>query len=113
MESRPTKKSTSLAQAQQSTDYWTVSSGVANRTFTCRECKKTITKGQALVARDGRKIRLVYHPDCFSGDADPRTQPNSSFNDGRYLQSTHISQKAPQHKGRGKWTVQSYGYQGQ
>ena len=56
-----------------SNDYWTVSSGVANRTFTCRECKKTINKGQSLIARDGRKIRLVYHIDCFSGDADPRT----------------------------------------
>ena len=28
-----------------SNDYWTVSTGVANRTFTCRECKKTINKG--------------------------------------------------------------------
>ena len=78
------KKSKLPAPDLNSDDYWTVSTGTANRTFTCRECKKTINKGQPLIARDGRKIRLVYHEGCFSGDADPRTQPASSFNDGRY-----------------------------
>lgn len=118
MDSRPTPKKTTKKMATMpapnldSTEYWTVSKGVANRTFTCRECKKTINKGQELVARDGRKIRLVYHTDCFSGDADPRTQPNSSYNDGRYVPAAHISDKAPQKKGAGKWSVQSYGYKG-
>ncbi len=88
-------KSTMPALDQHSNEYWTVSGGVANRTFTCRECKKTINKGESLMARDGRKIRLIYHLKCYSGDADPRTQNNSSFNDGRYTQEKHISKKAP------------------
>ena len=38
--------------------YWTVSRGEANRMgYTCRECKRPIYKGKALVSRDGRKVR--------------------------------------------------------
>ena len=88
--------------------YWTVSSSIAARTLSCRECKGVIYKGQPYVARDGRKIRLVsrhlhaqhthtcthvepfscttqcYHRDCFSGDADPRTQSASSYHKSAY-----------------------------
>ena len=89
-------------------DYWTVSSGPAIRTFSCRECKGIIYKGQEMKVRDGRKIRLFYHEDCYSGSADPRTQQHSSFYDARYDHC--ISQTAPPIKGYGKWSVQQYGY---
>jgi hypothetical protein len=59
------------------TDYWTISHGYACRNgYSCRECKQAIYKNEPVIVRDGRKIRLFYHIDCFSGDADPRTQPD-------------------------------------
>ena len=65
-------------------DYWTLSNSTAERFgFMCRECHKYINKGEPITKRDGRKIRLIYHKDCFSGDADPRTQKGSSFNSHR------------------------------
>jgi len=48
-------------------EYWTVSTGPAVRLFTCRECKDIIYKGAPMVCRDGRKTRLHYHAQCFSG----------------------------------------------
>lgn len=48
--------------------YWTVSSGVASRTgHSCRECRKVISKGEAIKIREGRKMRFSYHEGCFSG----------------------------------------------
>ncbi|KAI9000067.1 hypothetical protein BC832DRAFT_563414 [Gaertneriomyces semiglobifer] len=88
--------------------YWTLSQGPATRPQTCRECKRLIPTNAPLVARDGRKIRLFYHPECFSGDADPRTQPRSSASDLRY--KGVVGSKAPEKKGAGKWSVESYGY---
>ncbi len=35
--------------------------------WTCRECRQAIYKGEPVVSRDGRKIRMMYHADCFSG----------------------------------------------
>jgi hypothetical protein len=91
-----------------STDYWTVSEGIANRTgFSCRECKKVINCGENIKVRDGRKMRLFYHTHCFSGGNDPREQPNSSYK----MFKNVISDKAPEEKGRGKWAVSHYGYQ--
>ncbi|KAJ3053574.1 hypothetical protein HK097_003951 [Rhizophlyctis rosea] len=88
--------------------YWTVSEGPAVHAQTCRECRNTIYKGQDVKVRSGRKIRLFYHPDCFSGSADPRTQSASSFHDPRY--SNAIGSTAPKSKGAGKWSVDDYGY---
>ncbi|CEM04611.1 unnamed protein product [Vitrella brassicaformis CCMP3155] len=89
-------------------DYWTVSTGVAVRNgHMCRECRGYIMKGETMIVRDGRKIRLFYHPECFSGDADPRTQTTSSYCNPKY--NTAISSHAPATKGYGKWST-SYGY---
>ena len=63
------------ASGQLSSDqvYWTVSRGTSDRFgMTCRECRCSIHKGERYVARDGRRIRLAYHVECFSGEADPR-----------------------------------------
>ncbi|TPX60788.1 hypothetical protein PhCBS80983_g01503 [Powellomyces hirtus] len=90
-------------------EYWTVSEGKAIKTQTCRECRGTIHKDEDVKVRDGRKIRLFYHPTCFSGSADPRTQARSSFHDPRYA-SAHLSTAAPPVKGHGKWSVEQYGY---
>jgi hypothetical protein len=87
------------------------------------------------MARDGRKLRFFYHVDCFSGDADPRTQTNSSFEtkpeyheksapkvsslegpralkdaDGRELGRTVFKDKAPSVIGAGKWSVANRGF---
>uniref|UniRef100_A0A0G4GTW4 PARP-type domain-containing protein n=1 Tax=Chromera velia CCMP2878 TaxID=1169474 RepID=A0A0G4GTW4_9ALVE len=87
-------------------EYWTVSQGVAVRNgHMCRECKSYIFKGSSVIVRDGRKIRLFYHPQCFSGEADPRTQTHSSFQKFKGV----TSEKAPLEKGRGKWST-TYGY---
>ena len=88
--------------------YWTVSYGVSERMgMSCRECRGAIHKGQRYVARDGRKIRLCYHLDCFSGEADPRTQSQSSYTTGSH--GNIISNAAPECKGSGKWSVSHYG----
>ena len=93
-----------------SDSYWTVSYGTACRTgFSCRECKKVINKNEPIAVRDGRKMRFFYHRKCFSGSSDPRTQSQSTFNQGR-LPGSSFQSKAPEHKGRGKWSVSSYGY---
>ncbi|CAM6098146.1 unnamed protein product [Calypogeia fissa] len=90
-------------------DYWTVSSGVANHTgHTCRECRGTIYVNMPIYVRDGRKIRLFYHAGCFSGDSDPRTQPQSSI----VKWEGGLSSKAPAGKGYGKWWTSGYGYEG-
>lgn len=93
-----------------SSTYWTVSHGISNRLYTCRECKSTIYSGENIAVRDARKIRLVYHEKCFSGDSDPRSQKNSSFNTS-HLRKV-ISIKAPKIKGYGKWSTQNIGYIG-
>lgn len=92
-----------------SSDYWTVSRGQAVRFgWKCRECRKDISKGANIVARDGRKIRLYYHEACFSGASDPRTQNNSSFTENKFEKS--FNKAAPEKKGHGRWSVESYGY---
>ena len=92
-----------------SSNYWTVSYGQAVRNgWSCRACRKGIMKGADMAIRDGRKLRLMYHKACFSGQSDPRTQPGSSFQEGRLPQ---FSKQAPVVKGAGKWSVNSYGYQ--
>ena len=93
-----------------SSNYWTVSYGKAVRNgWSCRACRKGIMKGADMAIRDGRKLRLMYHKACFSGQSDPRTQPGSSFQEGRL---PVFSPQAPVVKGAGKWSVNSYGYQG-
>eukprot|EP00920_Eleutheroschizon_duboscqi_P033276 GHVT01080223.1.p1 GENE.GHVT01080223.1~~GHVT01080223.1.p1 ORF type:complete len:215 (-),score=12.36 GHVT01080223.1:89-733(-) len=96
--------------------YWTVSFGSAVRFgHLCRECNHYIAKGDSIAVRDGRKIRLFYHANCYSGTSDPRTQTHSSY---RQLKESHhasaykfnvISGQAPPIKGAGPWTVSSYG----
>ncbi|KAI9334880.1 hypothetical protein BDR26DRAFT_546241 [Obelidium mucronatum] len=89
------------------TDYWTISKGAAIRTgFSCRECKVVINQG--VTVRDGRKMRFFYHTYCYTGNADPRTQPNSSFHNDRFKNA--IQREAPIWKGAGKWSVAQYGY---
>ena len=109
--------------------YWELSGPTPiNRTVTCRACKKTIMRGESVMVRDGRKLRFHYHTSCFSGDADPRTQQNSSFTrrsdyhektapklsslegpractdaDGRKLGREVFKAKAPASVGVGKW----------
>ena len=87
------------------------------------------------MVREGRKLRFFYHGACFTGDADPRTQQNSSFNtkmeyhestapnlsslegpravldpDGRELTRKVFKKQAPAVLGQGKWSVESRGY---
>lgn len=90
-------------------DYWTVSHGIAVQAHKCRECKKYVFKGQPIAVRDGRKLRFFYHPHCFSGISDIRTQDGAMKN----VKAKHysISKSAPKWKGVGKWSVDSYGYQ--
>ena len=61
-------------------EYWNLSGPVLMaRTATCRACKVSVHKGEEVMVRDGRKLRFFYHTKCFTGDADPRSQENSSF----------------------------------
>ena len=62
-----------------------------------------------MATRDGRKIRLHYHVECFTGEADPRTQEGSSATEKRL---PVWSKEAPQQKGAGKWSVNQYGLPG-
>jgi hypothetical protein len=61
-----------------------------------------------IAVRDGRKMRLFYHAECFSESSDPRTQQNSSFKKEKFKDS--FQDQAPLQKGRGKWSVSNYGY---
>lgn len=107
------QKSAETIRIPQPNAYWTVSFGTSCRTgFSCRECKKLIAVDTKIAIRDGRKMRLFYHRECFSGDADPRTQQNSSYNSGDPKYGQSFQEKAPLVKGRGKWSVSSYGYNG-
>ena len=92
-----------------SEEYWTVSEGLAVRNGNkCRECKEYINIKEPIVIRDGRKIRLFYHSKCFSGTADPRSQPNGAFSQDKF--GGVLSPSAPKEKGHGKWSCRSYGY---
>jgi hypothetical protein len=88
------------------------------------------------MVRDGRKLRFFYHLYCFTGDADPRTQNGSSFEekqeyhkqtapnvsslsegprgcvdaDGRPLGRKVFKETAPSVLGAGKWSVSQRGY---
>jgi hypothetical protein len=116
--------------------YWELSGpSLANRQGSCRACKKIIYKGDAVMVREGRKLRFLYHKECFTGDADPRTQDNSSFcrnvdyhqntapklsslegpravldPDGREMTRKVFKPEAPSVLGQGKWSVKSRGY---
>ena len=109
--------------------YWELSGPLPiNRTVSCRACKKPVYKGDMVMVRDGRKLRFHYHEACFGGDADPRTQPGSSFSgrsdyhrptapnlsslegpraatdaDGRQLGREVFKAEAPRTVGVGKW----------
>lgn len=116
--------------------YWELSGPIAiNRMASCRACRKTIHKNSMVMVRDGRKLRFFYHVECFTGDADPRSQENGSFfvqteyhkatapnvsslegpkavldPDGRPLGRSVFKKEAPSVIGHGKWSVQSRGY---
>ena len=62
-----------------------------------------------MVIRTGRKIRLFYHANCFTGTHDPRTQEGSSFHEHRMPAKT-FQRQAPPEKGAGKWSVSDYHY---
>lgn len=79
-------------------DYWTVHHSKASRVgFMCKECKHYINIGEPIAQRDGRRIRLIYHEKCFSGDADPRTQYSSSYHEGKFAKAC-FQDHAPEHK---------------
>ena len=60
--------------------YWELSGPISiNRLSNCRACKNPIYKGHPTMVRDGRKLRFFYHVECFTGNADPRTQENGSY----------------------------------
>ena len=108
--------------------YWELSGPTPiNRTVTCRACKKTIMRASpSWCATGGSSASTITH-ECFSGDADPRTQQNSSFSsrsdyhaktapklsslegpgctdaDGRKLGRVLTKDKAPASVGVGKW----------
>jgi hypothetical protein len=116
--------------------YWELSGPTPiNRIGTCRACRKIIPKGTEVMVRDGRKLRFFYHVECFTGDADPRTQEGGSFfekpeyhtatapkisalegpractdPDGRPLGREVFKDEAPSTIGHGKWSVTSRGY---
>lgn len=96
-----------------SESYWTISHGHANRTgWSCRECRAVIYQGEPIVTRDGRKLRLMYHQGCYSGESDPRTQGGSSYHDQKWTTAHSIQTRAPSVKGYGKWSCSEYGYKG-
>ena len=118
--------------------YWELSGPApANRIMNCRACKMAIYKGKQIMCREGRKLRFMYHLECFNGEADPRTQDDSSFNDeahadyhrktapnlsslegpraakdadGRTLSRVVFKTESPKVLGTGKWSVSSRGY---
>ena len=118
--------------------YWELSGPIIAVCFqTCRACKNTVNKGQTVMVREGRKLRFFYHEECFTGDADPRTQAGSSFadekhkdlhtktapplsslegpraykdSDGRVLSRVVFKPTAPSSLGAGKWSVRKRGY---
>ena len=126
------------ANLRTSAAYWELSGPAPiNRISSCRACRGTIYKGAQVYVRDGRKLRFFYHDTCFTGDADPRTQENSSFQerndyhlntapnlsslqgpksckdaDGRELGRKVFKPNAPTSLGTGKWSVAERGYRG-
>jgi hypothetical protein len=116
--------------------YWELSGPLPlNRIATCRACRKSIAKNCLVMVRDGRKLRFFYHVECFTGDADPRSQHGGSFDerqdyhkptapkvsalegpractdpDGRPLGREVFKNEAPSVLGHGKWSVASRGY---
>jgi hypothetical protein len=119
--------------------YWALSGPVAiNRSATCRACRESIAKGSLVMVRDGRKLRFFYHVECFTGDADPRTQENGSYQDQRHAEYHRVTApdisslsgpracldpdgrplgrevfkpQAPSTLGSGKWSVAHRGYE--
>lgn len=62
----------------------------------CRECRKPFTQlGAELVERRGARLALRYHKECFSGLADPRSQPQGPFQSGKWAGSTAVRDEAP------------------
>ncbi|CAN0506694.1 unnamed protein product [Ectocarpus sp. 12 AP-2014] len=54
----------------------------------CRECKEPFLKlNEEIAVRRGGRIELRYHRECFSMVADPRSQPASSANVGKFVRS--------------------------
>jgi hypothetical protein len=116
--------------------YWELSGPIqVNRLATCRACRQTIYKHEQAMVRDGRKLRFFYHLQCFTGDADPRSQVGSSFEekqeyhtmtapklsclegpracvdpDNRPLGRAVFKGTAPSVVGSGKWSVHQRGY---
>ncbi|CAM9966852.1 unnamed protein product [Ascophyllum nodosum] len=52
----------------------------------CRECKRPfLNLNETIAVRRGGRIELKYHQACFSMVADPRSQPTSSANVGKFV----------------------------
>ena len=39
---------------------------------------------EKIALRRGGRLELRYHEDCFSGEADPRTQKHSTYQEGKF-----------------------------
>jgi hypothetical protein len=62
----------------------------------CRECRQPFTRlGEELAERRGARLALRYHLGCFSGLADPRSQPRCPYREGKWAGSGVLSARAP------------------
>jgi hypothetical protein len=90
-------------QQQPSSMYWASQArtcGARDLGHLCKECKQPFSQlGEPLTVRRGGRIELRYHSSCFSGAADPRSQPSSSFNTTTH-QLSGSAPKAAFHKMR-------------
>ena len=79
------------------TVYWATSSRCCETRdvgHLCRECRQPFTRvGEVIGLRRGGRIEMRYHIDCLSRDADPRSQPGSSF--ATSANGTLVSGQAP------------------
>ena len=54
----------------------------------CKECKQAFNKiGEEIVMRRGGRIEMRYHRNCFSDQADPRSQKCGTFQSGSWAHS--------------------------
>jgi hypothetical protein len=136
-EPTPPQQANTRGQVKSTSGYWTLSSGRAIRSgWSCRECHRLIAFNDPIIARDGRRLRLMYHASCYSGDPDPRSQLGGSYWEDKWARTTKpseyqppnvadgdstragsgrgksnlIAEQAPPVKGHGKWSVLQYGY---
>jgi hypothetical protein len=92
--------------------YWTRMHTHANRTgWSCSDCHIVIYQGEPITIRDGRKLRLMYHENCYSDVSNPRTQAGSSYHEEKWSNARSIQEKVLSTiKRYGKWSCREYAY---